>query len=183
MHKFESHYIDNLVGEFGKHRVGSEFEFFRPHNYILVSDDSTFWIAGGERDYYERSPINFVEKFYCPIILFQGLDDKVSLLEVSKFGIFCFPFSNSNNVQVVPPIQARKIYEALKEKGMPVALIEYEGEQHGFRKVHLSILEVSLEYLFHQGNYTLNLSSCTGGEYKIYVGTTNAVLCTIGRTL
>ncbi|KAL5200706.1 hypothetical protein ABZP36_021909 [Zizania latifolia] len=78
-HKFESHYMDNLVGN--------------------------------ERDYYERSPINFVDKFTCPVILFQGLDDKV-----------------------VPPDQARKIYKALKEKGLPVALVEYEGEQHGFRK-------------------------------------------------
>ncbi|KAK3039385.1 hypothetical protein RJ639_027634 [Escallonia herrerae] len=78
-HKFESHYIDNLVGS--------------------------------EKDYIERSPINFVDKFSCPIILFQGLEDKV-----------------------VPPDQARKIYQALKEKGVPVALVEYEGEQHGFRK-------------------------------------------------
>ncbi|KAF4346569.1 uncharacterized protein LOC115695570 [Cannabis sativa] len=78
-HKFESHYIDNLVGS--------------------------------EKDYFERSPINFVDKFSCPIILFQGLEDKV-----------------------VPPDQARKIYEALKAKGLPVALVEYEGEQHGFRK-------------------------------------------------
>ncbi|XP_047075578.1 uncharacterized protein LOC124685287 [Lolium rigidum] len=78
-HKFESHYIDNLVGN--------------------------------ERAYYERSPINFVNKFTCPVILFQGLDDKV-----------------------VPPDQARKIYKALKERGLPVALVEYEGEQHGFRK-------------------------------------------------
>ncbi|KAM3209124.1 hypothetical protein ACQJBY_063674 [Aegilops geniculata] len=78
-HKFESRYMDNLVGS--------------------------------EEAYYERSPINFVNKFTCPVILFQGLDDKV-----------------------VPPDQARKIYKALKESGLPVALVEYEGEQHGFRK-------------------------------------------------
>lgn len=78
-HKFESHYIDNLVGN--------------------------------ENAYFERSPINFVDKFSCPIILFQGLEDKVVL-----------------------PNQARKIYHALKDKGLPVALVEYEGEQHGFRK-------------------------------------------------
>lgn len=40
-----------------------------------------------------------------------------------------------NTLQVVTPDQSRKIYQALKEKGLPVALIEYEGEQHGFRKV------------------------------------------------
>ncbi|KAI4336946.1 hypothetical protein L6164_015414 [Bauhinia variegata] len=78
-HKFESHYIDNLVG--------------------------------GENECLKRSPIHHVDNFSCPIILFQGLDDKV-----------------------VPPDQARKIYQALKDKGLPVALVEYEGEQHGFRK-------------------------------------------------
>ncbi|XP_023739480.1 uncharacterized protein LOC111887540 [Lactuca sativa] len=78
-HKFESRYMDNLVG--------------------------------GEKEFFERSPINFVDQFSCPIILFQGLEDKV-----------------------VPPDQARKIYKALKAKGLPVALVEYEGEQHGFRK-------------------------------------------------
>jgi len=31
-------------------------------------------------------------------------------------------------------IRHKKIYKALKEKGLPVALVEYEGEQHGFRK-------------------------------------------------
>ena len=38
--------------------------------------------------------------------------------------------------KVVSPDQAPKIYKAIKDKGLPVALVEYEGEQHGFRKVY-----------------------------------------------
>ncbi|RZC67246.1 hypothetical protein C5167_010938 [Papaver somniferum] len=68
--------------------------------------------AGSEDAFFERSPINFVDKFSCPVILFQGLDDKI-----------------------VTPEQARKIHMALKHKGLPVALVEYEGESHGFRKL------------------------------------------------
>ncbi|PKI46111.1 hypothetical protein CRG98_033506 [Punica granatum] len=68
--------------------------------------------VGSDKNYNEKSPINFVEKFSCPIILFQGLEDKV-----------------------VTPDQAGKIYHVLQEKGSPVALVEYEGEQHGFRKL------------------------------------------------
>uniref|UniRef100_A0A0E0HMP0 Peptidase S9 prolyl oligopeptidase catalytic domain-containing protein n=1 Tax=Oryza nivara TaxID=4536 RepID=A0A0E0HMP0_ORYNI len=67
--------------------------------------------AGNRKAYFERSPINFVDRFSCPIILFQGLEDTV-----------------------VSPVQATTIYKAIKDKGLPVALVEYEGEQHGFRK-------------------------------------------------
>ncbi|KAL3732787.1 hypothetical protein ACJRO7_022328 [Eucalyptus globulus] len=77
------------------------------------------------KDCYERSPINSVEKFSCPIILFQGLEDKV-----------------------VPPDQACKIYAALKQKGLPVALVEYEGEQHGFRKAENIKFTLEQQMLF-----------------------------------
>lgn len=61
--------------------------------------------------YKERSPINHVDKLSCPIIFLQGLEDKV-----------------------VPPNQSKMMVEALKKKGLPVAYVTFEGEQHGFRK-------------------------------------------------
>ena len=44
------------------------------------------------------------------MIFFQGLEDKV-----------------------VPPNQAEMMVQALKSKGLPVAYLPFEGEQHGFR--------------------------------------------------
>jgi dipeptidyl aminopeptidase/acylaminoacyl peptidase len=61
--------------------------------------------------YRERSPIHHTEGLSCPVVFFQGLED-----------------------EVVPPNQAETMFEALKEKGLPVAYVPFEGEQHGFRR-------------------------------------------------
>lgn len=82
-HKFESRYLDSLIGVY-------------PEEKGL---------------YKQRSPIYSVDKLSCPVIFFQGLEDKIVL-----------------------PNQAEMMVEALKEKGIPVAYIAYEGEQHGFRQ-------------------------------------------------
>lgn len=82
-HKFESRYLDRLIGPYPERRD----------------------------IYHERSPIHNVGRLECPVIFFQGLEDKV-----------------------VPPSQAEAMVAALRTKGMPVAYIAFEGEQHGFRK-------------------------------------------------
>ena len=82
-HKFESRYLDRLIGPY-------------PESAGL---------------YRERSPIHHTDGLSCPVIFFQGLED-----------------------EVVPPNQAETMFEALKEKGLPVAYVPFEGEQHGFRR-------------------------------------------------
>ena len=81
-HKFESMYDQSLIGRWAEDR----------------------------QVYRERSAIHFVDRISAPIILFQGLEDKI-----------------------VPPNQAELIVEAMRVKGLPVAYIAFEGEQHGFR--------------------------------------------------
>lgn len=82
-HKFESRYLDGLIGPWPE-----------------------------ARDLYEeRSPIFHTDRLRTPLILFQGLEDKI-----------------------VPPNQSEKMAEALRSKGVPFAYLAYDGEQHGFRK-------------------------------------------------
>jgi len=61
--------------------------------------------------YLKRSPIHHVNQLSRPVIFFQGLEDKI-----------------------VPPNQTEKMVAALREKGVPVACLAFEGEQHGFRR-------------------------------------------------
>jgi dipeptidyl aminopeptidase/acylaminoacyl peptidase len=96
-HKFEARYGDNLVGPY-------------PQTKSV---------------YMERSPINHIDKLKCPVIFFQGLDDKV-----------------------VPPNQAEAMVEALSAKNIPVAYIAYEGEQHGFRQAANIIRTLEAELYF-----------------------------------
>jgi dipeptidyl aminopeptidase/acylaminoacyl peptidase len=61
--------------------------------------------------YRERSPIHFAERLSCPVIFFQGMDDRVVL-----------------------PNQAERMVEVLRAKRLPVAYLPFEGEGHGFRR-------------------------------------------------
>ena len=81
-HKFESRYLDSLVGPY------PEFNEL----------------------YFQRSAINFANKLNSPMIIFQGLEDKI-----------------------VPPSQAEIMVNALNQNGIMHAYIPFEGEQHGFR--------------------------------------------------
>jgi dipeptidyl aminopeptidase/acylaminoacyl peptidase len=97
-HKFESRYLDGLVGP---------------------------WPEAAE-EYQRRSPIHHVDQIKKPLILFQGLEDKV-----------------------VPPAQAELMYEALRNRGVPVAYLAFEGEQHGFRQADTIITVAETELLFY----------------------------------
>src|SRR5262249_27760491 len=79
------------------------------------------------RDVYRaRSPIHFVDRLASPIIFFQGLEDRV-----------------------VPPNQSRKMADALRAKGVPVALLTFEGEQHGFRRSDTIVRCLEAELSFY----------------------------------
>jgi len=76
--------------------------------------------------YIERSPIHFTDRLSSALILFQGLEDKV-----------------------VPPNQSEMMADAVRRKGLPVAYITYEGEQHGFRKAENIVRSMEAELYFY----------------------------------
>lgn len=82
-HKFESRYLDRLVAPYPE----------------------------AERTYRERSPLHHTDGFNCPVIIFQGLEDRV-----------------------VTPAQAEQMVDALQRRGVAHAYVTFPDEQHGFRK-------------------------------------------------
>ena len=50
--------------------------------------------------------------------------------------------------KVVPPNQSEMIVAALREKGVPVAYLLFEGEQHGFRKAENIVRALESELAF-----------------------------------
>ncbi len=106
-HKFEGRYTDQLIGE----------------PYTAESSalsDSRFRL---------RSPIFDIDKIKSPLILFQGLDDKV-----------------------VPPEVSREMVQTLKRNGVAHEYIEYSGEGHGFRKAETKIDALTREIKFYKDN-------------------------------
>ncbi len=81
-HKFEARYMDRLVGPY-------------PARADL---------------YRERSPIHSLDDIDCPVLVLQGLDDRV-----------------------VTPANAETLVAALARNGIPHAYLAFEGEGHGFR--------------------------------------------------
>lgn len=104
-HKFEGHYTDQLIGE-----VYDPITANQP--------DSRFR---------SRSPIFDIDKIKSPLILFQGLEDKV-----------------------VPPDVSREMVETLKQNNVMHEYVEYPGEGHGFRQAETKMDALRREFSFFQ---------------------------------
>jgi dipeptidyl aminopeptidase/acylaminoacyl peptidase len=96
-HKFESRYLDRLVGP----------------------------LPAMRDRYHERSPSRHADRITAPVLVLQGLDDRV-----------------------VPPAEAERIVDALWERGVPHAYLAFEGEDHGFRKAETIVRAFEAELSF-----------------------------------
>jgi dipeptidyl aminopeptidase/acylaminoacyl peptidase len=102
-HRFEARYLDSLVGAWPEDRARYE----------------------------ERSPLQHAQSIGCPVIFFQGLQDKV-----------------------VVPEQTERMAAALRDKGLPVEVQTFADEGHGFRdsEVKVQVLEETERFFrFHLG--------------------------------
>ena len=106
-HKFESRYLDRLVAPYPE----------------------------GKDTYEARSPINHTDGLSCPIILLQGLEDRI-----------------------VPPNQAEMMFDAVRSKGIPCAYLPFEGEQHGFRRAENIKRALEAELYFYSRVFGFELA-------------------------
>jgi dipeptidyl aminopeptidase/acylaminoacyl peptidase len=97
-HKFESRYEESLVGAY-------------PETATL---------------YRQRSPVHFADRLSCPVILLQGLEDKV-----------------------VPPSQAEVMIAALRANRLPFAYLAFPTEGHGFREAANIRRSIEAELFFY----------------------------------
>ena len=97
-HKFEARYLDQLVGPY-------------------ESEKET---------YQERSPIHHLDQLSCPVIIMQGLEDKI-----------------------VPPSQAEAMVSALNKNQLAHAYVTFPDEAHGFRRAHNIVTALESEYDFY----------------------------------
>lgn len=97
-HKFEAHYLDSLIGP----------------------------LPETKSRYIERSPINKIRNISAPLLLLQGLEDKV-----------------------VPPSQAELICDKLQRQGTEVTYLTFSDEGHGFRQSENQIRALNAELEFY----------------------------------
>jgi len=97
-HDFESRYLDSLIGKY-------------PEDADL---------------YVERSPLTHAHRLSSPLIIFQGLDDKI-----------------------VPPAQSEAFRDVCVNKGIKHEYHAFEGEGHGFRKASSIITSMESEMKFY----------------------------------
>jgi dipeptidyl aminopeptidase/acylaminoacyl peptidase len=95
----------------------------------------------GREVYRQRSPIHHVDAFSRPLIVLQGAEDPV-----------------------VPPNQSEMIVQALRDKGVPVAYVPFEGEQHGFRRAENIRRALDAELSFYAQVLGFELPAAEGIE-------------------
>ena len=117
-HKFESRYLDSLIGPWPKER------------------DTT---------YVRRSPVHYADRISCPVILFQGLEDRV-----------------------VPPEQAEAMVKALRARRIPHAYVTFPNEGHGFRAAKSIVRALQTELSFY--GTVLGFDPPDGGEPVHVIG-------------
>jgi len=76
-----------------------------------------------------------LDKYSKPTLFLQGLEDRV-----------------------VPPNQAEEMVDVLREKGIPIAYLAFEGEGHGFRKSETIVRAITAELYFYAQVFGFSLA-------------------------